>query len=416
MPLNPKAGQDKIRPHARLLVDFMARKIWDDFGIDVLLAFEKEGILNQRSGPFDDEDEGVEICDDMNRHRKRLFNQRARAMPGMKPTMQDMHDETLPEQVEYKTVPTFAAQAVARIDGVTDLVESYTLDGYRAIGRGLPPRERIEREAFLRGNPVQSISWDPYDKRRQSALHSNFSLWRKDGQPVNPAQEKELVNAITNAAIGFLNTDLLLVAPSEQAFRRLSDPYNKISYLTSPQRVIEIKSGKPDMIEKDWALSQHFGASARKKLEEASAHDDPLDQSRLTRFNRIKKNFNTTRMQFGVPSSDARHDLTALMTLAAIYRGLQTAMDAKATAFPAADSFRVPKTHEGVVLNFKEGGSLIPFIQELAGEDAAVAKAAGELRDQIIKAAELGALTQPTLASSVTSQAASSTPPKGRRA
>jgi hypothetical protein len=362
--------RDPIAQHARPLIALLEKKIEDEFGLTVQIGFEKEffpifsGAGIQKGKRFYNRH-----LDDMESIRQEQYDKTAAALGKERtsPVVQSYCVETDKFTSEFQTEHTTPSRAVERIDAHTQLLESQTGSWHRAAPQGQKP-EQILNSALKAKSKVKlkSVNFSPhqfivYEGDRSTViagLHVNISLWDKGGRNLMFGEHDKipLVNAIRERLYTYAHSDMLLIAPDQSACRRLN--------------------GYPATYAKEFFCG----------------HRVPGDQEM-----RVRKKVTDPeecRLEFRTPASNARHDLAVLMTLMAVYQGLQ-----KKQPPPTVESeTREVHTPAKLLARFDRSSQLFKDLMALVASQApAMQSHVHQLKPEITKGARSNSLHQPTL-------------------
>lgn len=274
----------------------------------------------------------------------------------VQPVSEGFEGEMRPAQFEFQTKPTTPLRAVVRMDGQAALLEAQATQPQRHVrlkgypkGVGSTLNERLGRE--LLDVDYSPTYIQPTDSGGTSGLHVNFSWWKDDTNQVaiDTYDRRDQVNAIRHVLFSYLVNDLLLIAPNHEAFDRLERYHStKGNY-----EFCRIKA--------PW---MHEGL--------------PGPQSRL---------------EFRTPASNARHDLSVLMVLTAIYRGLKEVPDDPLVPKDTP----LPTTMRDALAAFMESSFVMKDLGTIFKDDKTLLAHVDALRDTVISAARDDTLAQPTI-------------------
>jgi hypothetical protein len=361
---------DPVARHSRALIAILEKRIQEEFDMAIRVGYEKELLLH-----FDKKGKARGKNDQIG---EIIEGYRARKVYSMDPALSDhdhrkimaqFHHEENIDLYEFKTQPAHPSRALTRIDGQVQMVERFGRD-YRTLlspderKKIDPLRDQIQHEVGVR---LEDVSFRPYQKvvaekvvsEVPAGLHVNFSLWDKQGRNLmHSANDPEIarVQAIRKKLYEYMRSDLLLLAPDDDALKRL--------------RIFKGLKGESGFCE---LRSPGHGRQQRSKRVE-----DP-DKSRL---------------EFRTPAANARHDLATLMVLAAIYQTLQENDQRRSETMPAIDI----KDLATVRQSFEQSSRLIGDLRLIAASDDTMRKHVDQLRTEVLKEVRAHKLHQPTLA------------------
>src|SRR5262249_51655305 len=141
-----------------------------------------------------------------------------------------------------------------------------------------------------------------------AGLHVNFSLWNEDEnvtRTVTSAAGRLPKNSVTDRLMDYIHTDGLLIAPSDESYQRLS---------------------KLNRTNKNTACCQEHNLG-----DTVGGGQGPW-------------------IEFRAPAADARHDLSTLMVLTAIYQGLA---EKAVPVIPEKDLLSLAQSKKESVKRFK---------------------------------------------------------------
>jgi len=396
MPLAHLLQNDPIRSPAGKVIEFLEQRIKKDFGISrIKCAFEKEGLAEIGNGSREDMEGYIEDYNDFRkeefaRERKRrhkaLINNASDTISPRKhtrPLLQKVEVEHGPNQMEFKIYPANSPlQAVRRMDAQTALIESYTEEGFMDSADYLNQDEKQSRQW-----PRQSfykISFQPYNGKELEAdgtngLHVNISLWQNHNNLLaKSVYAKELIQHIKDNLHTLCYSDLALIAPSKAAHDRLNDYFGPgllNDNVSSYQKTVKLSV-----------------FNKRKRLPEPSQQTE--ERQRLS------------RIEFRLPSSDARHDLSMIVALASIYEGLNDKAEFSPNLEKHNEELTDSSFHEEFLAHasyaksrqrFEGGSRLFGLLRKLAAKDPEVTEVIDTLEKEIKRALKTNKLTQPTL-------------------
>jgi hypothetical protein len=367
---------DSIRTPARALVAKLANRIEREFGLRVMLAYEKEGYVE----PVDAHKDWLEyneaakateheaFAERINRHRRGTWQNAMRrtlgrtiASPEHAHLMIDSfhHEAGANNHFEWKSLPAPAQRAVQRVDDMVLMVESHSAEGLKRADRVLKPTEKKRVAIYAKperegGFGIRRVDFNPFmivkdiqTDYHASGLHINFSLWDENGSNIcadwfsrestAQAQAARFKAFLHANAEKLARTDLVMLASSQHAFSRLQ---NK-------DRLQDMK-----------ALS--LEASADWFGKKNTAHDRA---DRETAAYSLSGHDNLARMEFRLPDACARHDLSTLFLLTALYLTLEH-QHGKEEPAPPAEKLNLPSTWKRAAAQFTERSAVLDVLRE----------------------------------------------------
>lgn len=396
MPLSPLLKRDRIGAPAETVIRFLEKRIKNDFHISGMkFGFEKEGLAQIGDGSRREFEEYLDDFEDMRKEQfEEIRDSRLAALPYAtlkgrreerytRPTMQRIETEHGDNQLEFKTYPAHSAvQAVKRMDAQTTLVESYSDEGLMYANRHLNREEREIRD--WPSSQFQSISFKPYNGHGLSddgvnGLHVNISLWQKNKNLcATPAYANRLMENVKANLMALCQTDLILIAPTKAAHDRLNHYF----------------SGRTNDI----------GQQSHQKMAKISVFSKNSGMPREAI--REKKRNQLARMEFRLPSSDARHDLSMMVVLASVYEGLidnshfQPYLEKRDLEMDESRfhyDYMLSTNFKDSCRRFEQGSRLFDMLRKMAAKEPEVLEAIDTLETEIKTAIRTNKLAQPTI-------------------
>ncbi len=350
--------RDDIAHHTRPLIAFLAEKIQEDFGLTVKMALEKEAFA--KFGNLTETSFGKHVSA-IDNYRKRHHANIAKLMH-RNTTYDPMEafkvEDEQAKEIEFNPAPTSPLRAVERADAQTNRIEAFTehyVDAVDNIANAPHYNESTRKEAqetaealrsFTQHNNVKRISYIPYSDGYKAGLHVNFSLWNGNDNLFSNLVYSNAFAEYLDPLLSHVNRwDTIMIAPTPSCYERLQNS--------------------------DVGTSE---ALYRK-------NDEDIDDRK--------------RMEWRTPSNAARHDLSTLMMLTAIYAALSMQKEVVPTAEFSQESCSLSR--EKALRDFKTHSPTFEQLHKIVGMDQAMMQHVAALKTQVIKAADNLALDQPSL-------------------
>ncbi len=341
---------DPIAIHSRALIKALEQKIKAEFGYTIQIGMEKEfvaDITNQKSSKYPNKPEMM-LRTNTNLMHHQIVSQSKH--PSARLPVTNFNIEGGTNQFEFKTEPSPPSQAVIRMDTQCTRLES----SRHILGYDNMPH-------------IKNVDFTPFSSTEFSGLHVNFSLWDKTENlhsrnnvtfTLDDAKKRSILSHLHQ----YVGNDTLLICPSDNAFQRRGFLSSQFHYDRDSTNGI-------------LATKINFVSYRKPRL--------------LGTFEEQR----TDRIEFRSPSSDARHDLSVLMTMSAIYEGLKNANEFESKPIPKI----APKSKTEAIERFENSSALMPDLKKMTGDDAELQKHVTALQKEILIAAEIDKLTQPIL-------------------
>ncbi len=345
-----KPLSDPIAVHSRALIKALEQKIKAEFGYIIQIGMEKEfvaDITTSKTSGYPNKPEMMSRTNTNLMHHQIVSQSKH---PSARLPVTNFNIEGGTNQYEFKTEPSPPSQAVIRMDTQCTRLESYR----NILGYDNMPH-------------IKNVDFTPFSSTEFSGLHVNFSLWKK-ADSLHPSKnitfdiEDTKKRSILVALHQYVGNDTLLICPSDDAFQRRGFLSSQFYY-------------DRDSTNEILATKINFVSYRKPRL--------------LGTFEEQK----TDRIEFRSPSSDARHDLSVLMTMSATYEGLKSTSEFVNKPIPKI----APKSKDEAIERFEESSALMPDLKKMAGDDAELQKHVSALQNEILKAAKIDKLTQPIL-------------------
>jgi hypothetical protein len=354
-----KPINDTVRQHAAPLIAYIEHKIFDDFqGITAKIGFEKEPWIQI---------DGDDIQEDYFRKRQR-FADKILDFQGEQLNKQEIilrkrlgspiarfYAEANRQQYEFTATPTSLLRGMFRQDGLSNLVQAYSIEGLESIRRlHIEDRKTITRiEDFLEDYPIKNVAFEAFRPSNYlsyvsaSGLHVNISLWQNDDNLFYHKEMHLVRNEPTNLVMRCMArlkeidvADLLLITPTENCYKRLA------------------------------ILSEGGESKSGKKPSEES------------------------RVEWQAPSVIARHDIVTLIAACALHK---TLFDFEAKTPVQETSKKFPDCFEKALQAFQKYSPTFSWLEEITKDNPQMQKHVRALKKEVLRLSKSHELIQPDL-------------------
>jgi glutamine synthetase len=363
--------KDPIASHARPLIALLEQRIKEEFGFEIMVAFEKEMQLyfDKKTEARIKNDQVGALIEGYRARKHYPIEEALKNTSGANSVMQAFHHEENIDLYEFKTQPTDPLRAVTRIDGQVQMAERFG----KAFAKTLSPAERTKQTGELRrqiaaelGIKLEDVQFKPYNTVRAenmisdvpAGLHVNFSLWEggRNLMSCSHSNDAAMVHSIHNKLYAYMCSDMLVIAPDEEAVKRL----NSYKGTQDKERFCELRN---------------------------------LTSGRQQNSKRVRT-LDDSRLEFRTPAANTRHDLATLMVLLSIYEGLKDVGHAPALTTP---KFTVTEYHD-IMQSFEHSSRMVADLRAMTKDNIPMSRHVDKLREEVIRAVRGGKLAQPSLA------------------